>query len=100
MALRAAPYGAAPIRRTTGRRRSASARSCCKKKGQGNTKNGNGYLVWTLVQVVNFAPWHCDEAKRFFERKGSQDQPGSGHQGAGAKTGASLLTHAQGAKTL
>lgn len=40
-----------------------------KKKGQGNTKNGNAYLAWAFVEAANFARWHCKEAKRFFERK-------------------------------
>ncbi len=40
-----------------------------KKKGQGNTKNGNAYLAWAFVEAANFARWHCSEAKRFFERK-------------------------------
>lgn len=40
-----------------------------KKKGEGNTKNGNAYLVWAFVEAANFARRYSDEAKRFFERK-------------------------------
>lgn len=40
-----------------------------KKKGEGNTKNGNAYLVWAFVEAANFARRYSDDAKRFFERK-------------------------------
>lgn len=40
-----------------------------KKKGEGNTKNGNVYLVWAFVEAANFARRFNEEAKRFFERK-------------------------------
>jgi transposase len=40
-----------------------------KKKGEGNTKNGNKYLSWAFVEAANFALRYCAEAKRFYERK-------------------------------
>ncbi len=40
-----------------------------KKKGEGNTKNGNAYLVWAFVEAANFARRYSEEARRFFERK-------------------------------
>lgn len=40
-----------------------------KKKGEGNTKNGNQYLAWAFVEAANFALRYCAEAKRFYERK-------------------------------
>jgi transposase len=40
-----------------------------KKKGEGNTKNGNAYLVWAFVEAANFARRFNEEARRFFERK-------------------------------
>jgi transposase len=40
-----------------------------KKKGKGNTKNGNKYLSWAFVEAANFALRYCAEAKRFYERK-------------------------------
>lgn len=40
-----------------------------KKKGEGNTKNGNAYLVWAFVEAANFARRFNEEAKRFFDRK-------------------------------
>lgn len=40
-----------------------------KKKGEGNTKNGNKYLAWAFVEAAHFALRFCPEAKRFYERK-------------------------------
>lgn len=40
-----------------------------KKKGEGNAKNGNKYLVWAFVEAANFALRFNAEAKRFYERK-------------------------------
>lgn len=40
-----------------------------KKKGEGNTKNGNAYLVWAFVEAANFARRFNEEAKRFFDNK-------------------------------
>jgi transposase len=40
-----------------------------KKKGEGNTKNGNKYLSWAFIEAAVFALRYCAEAKRFYERK-------------------------------
>ena len=40
-----------------------------KKKGEGNTKNGNKYLAWAFVEAANFAVRYCPQAKRFYEHK-------------------------------
>jgi transposase len=40
-----------------------------KKKGAGNTKNGNAYLVWAFVEAANFARRFNADARRFFDRK-------------------------------
>jgi transposase len=40
-----------------------------KKKGEGNTKNGNAYLVWAFIEAANFARRFSADAKRFFEKK-------------------------------
>ena len=40
-----------------------------KKKGEGNTKNGNAYLVWAFIEAANFARRFNADARRFFERK-------------------------------
>lgn len=43
-----------------------------KKKGAGNTKNGNKYLAWAYIEAANFARRYNDEAKHFYERKQSK----------------------------
>lgn len=40
-----------------------------KKKGEGNSKNGNKYLAWAFVEAANFAQRYCPQAKSFYERK-------------------------------
>lgn len=40
-----------------------------KKKGGGNTKNGNKYLAWAYVEAAHYAARYSPEAKRFYERK-------------------------------
>jgi len=40
-----------------------------KKKGEGNTKNGNAYLVWAFIEAANSARRFSDEARRFFDKK-------------------------------
>src|SRR5690348_7566420 len=36
-----------------------------KKKGRGNTKNGNKYLAWAFVEAANFAIRYCSRIKSF-----------------------------------
>jgi transposase len=40
-----------------------------KKKGAGNTKNGNKYLAWAFIEAANFARRYNEQARRFYERK-------------------------------
>ncbi len=40
-----------------------------KKKGVGNTKNGNKYLAWAFVEAANFCRRHNDKARKFHQRK-------------------------------
>jgi transposase len=40
-----------------------------KKKGKGNTKNGNKYLAWAFIEAANFAMRYCPQAKSFYDRK-------------------------------
>jgi transposase len=40
-----------------------------KKKGEGNTKNGNRYLAWAYVEAANFAIRYCELARKFYQRK-------------------------------
>jgi transposase len=43
-----------------------------KKKGEGNSKNGNKYLAWAFVEAANFALRYCAQARSFYDRKKSQ----------------------------
>jgi len=43
-----------------------------KKKGEGNTKNGNRYLAWAFVEAANFAVRYCEPARRFYQKKKSR----------------------------
>ncbi|MGO9445249.1 MAG: IS110 family transposase [Thiobacillaceae bacterium] len=40
-----------------------------KKKGMGNTKNGNKYLSWAFVEAAHHALRYCPDAKRFYDGK-------------------------------
>jgi transposase len=40
-----------------------------KRKGQGNTKNGNTYLAWAFVEAANFAVRYNPQIKRYDQRK-------------------------------
>lgn len=40
-----------------------------KKKGQGNTKNGNKYLAWAYVEAANFAIRYCPTIRNYHQRK-------------------------------
>jgi transposase len=40
-----------------------------KKKAEGNRKNGNKYLSWAYVEAANHARRHCEEAKKYYQRK-------------------------------
>jgi transposase len=43
-----------------------------KKKGEGNTRNGNRYLAWAYVEAANFAIRYCEAARKFYQRKKSK----------------------------
>jgi transposase len=40
-----------------------------KKKGKGNTKNGNRYLAWAYREAAHFAVRYCPPIKRYYQRK-------------------------------
>ena len=40
-----------------------------KKKGKGNTKNGNKYLAWAFVEAAHFAIQFNSRIKSFYQRK-------------------------------
>jgi transposase len=46
-----------------------------RKKGEGNTKNGNPYLCWAFIEAVNHAIRLSAEAKCFYERKKAKTGP-------------------------
>ena len=66
-----------PIERFTSAGNYASYARCvgsgrfsnCKKKGEGNRKNGNTYLAWAFVEAAHYALRFNEAAKRFYERK-------------------------------
>jgi transposase len=43
-----------------------------KRKGSGNTKNGNKYLAWAFVEAANFAVRYQPRIRRFYQRKKSK----------------------------
>jgi len=40
-----------------------------KRKGRGNTKNGNPYLSWAFSEAAHFAVCHHEPARKFVQRK-------------------------------
>jgi transposase len=40
-----------------------------KKKGKGNTKNGNKYLAWAFIEAANFAIRPNSQIKSYYQRK-------------------------------
>jgi transposase len=40
-----------------------------KRKGRGNTKNGNAYLCWAFVEAANFGVRYCERIRRYYQRK-------------------------------
>jgi len=43
-----------------------------KRKGSGNTKNGNKYLAWAFVEAANFAIRFNSKIKGFYQKKKSK----------------------------
>jgi transposase len=43
-----------------------------KRKGAGNTKNGNAYLCWAFIEAANFAIRHCERVRRYYQRKAAR----------------------------
>lgn len=43
-----------------------------KRKGRGNTKNGNKYLAWAFVEAANFAVRYHPQIKRYYQRKAAK----------------------------
>lgn len=45
-----------------------------KRKGKGNSKNGNKYLSWAFAEAAEFARRHDDKAKAFYNKKASKNK--------------------------
>ena len=43
-----------------------------KRKGKGNTKNGNKYLAWAFVEAANFAVRFNPQIKKYYQRKAAK----------------------------
>jgi transposase len=40
-----------------------------KRKGSGNTKNGNAFLCWAFIEAANFAIRYNEAVRRYYQRK-------------------------------
>ncbi len=43
-----------------------------KKKGKGNTKNGNRYLAWAFTEAAHYMQRFCPKARKWFQKKSSK----------------------------
>ena len=43
--------------------------SAGKRKGSGNTKNGNAFLCWAFIEAANFAIRNAETIRRYYQRK-------------------------------
>jgi len=43
-----------------------------KRKGKGNSKNGNKYLSWAYVEAANFCIRYNEHAKRYYQKKSAK----------------------------
>ena len=43
-----------------------------KRKGAGNTKNGNAYLCWAFIEAANFAIRYNETIRRYYQRKAAR----------------------------
>jgi transposase len=46
-----------------------------RRKGSGNTKNGNKYLSWAFVEAANFAIRFSPKVRSFYQRKKAKSDP-------------------------
>jgi transposase len=46
-----------------------------KRKGRGNTKNGNKYLAWAYIEAANFAVRYNPQIKRYYQKKRARTNP-------------------------
>lgn len=55
-----------------------------KRKGRGNTKNGNKYLAWAFIEAANFAVRYAPASEALLSAQACPHQWDSRHQGGGA----------------
>lgn len=93
-----------PIERFAGAGNLASYARCVdsvhtsngKKKGEGNTKDGNKYLAWAFVEAAVNAMRFNAEAKRFYERKKAKTNNVVAIKALAHKLCKGMLSHAEG----
>jgi transposase len=56
-----------------------------KRKGKGNTKNGNKYLAWAFSEAAEFGRRYDDNVKAFFNRKSSRTSVAIAYSALGHK---------------
>ena len=45
-----------------------------RRKGAGNTRNGNAYLCWAFIEAANFGIRYCETMGRYYQRKASRSK--------------------------
>ena len=56
-----------------------------KRKGRGNTKNGNRYLAWAFTEAAHHALRYYAPIKRFYQRKSAKTHPMVGRKAVARK---------------
>ena len=71
-----------------------------KKKGEGNTRNGNKYLSWAFVEAAYDAQRFCAEAKWVHECKKAKTNTAVATKALAHKLAKSVLPHVEGAEAI
>jgi transposase len=56
-----------------------------KRKGKGNTKNGNRYLAWAFSEAAEFIRRYNEPARAFFNRKAAKTNKAVAYSALGLK---------------
>ena len=67
-----------------------------KIKGKNNTKNGNKFLSWALVEAASHAIMHYEEPNRFYQRKKAKRNSAVAIKAIASKYVKSNLLHVKG----
>ena len=62
-----------------------------KRKGRGNTKNGNKWLAWAFVEAANFTVPLFAGGQALLPAKDGEDQAHRGDQGGGKQVGPGFI---------